>query len=169
MTEHADRSALEMLMAADVRALSAESEQIGRVFAGRNELVSNDFHALVHIMVADNAGSPLTSGELRERMGLTGAAITYLVDRMIVSGHIRRESDPADRRKVILRYSDHGMAVARAFFSPLADHAHAAMTDLPDEDLAAAHRVFSAMTTAMRAFQTELTDEPATRRTQTPR
>jgi hypothetical protein len=51
-------------------------------------------------------------------MGVSGAAITYLVERMIASGHFRRESDPSDRRKVILRVADDGMSVARGFFTP---------------------------------------------------
>jgi DNA-binding MarR family transcriptional regulator len=89
-------------------------------------------------------------------MGLSGAAITYLVDRMMASGHITRESDPGDRRKVILRYSDSGLATARAFFAPLGAHAHEAMQGLPDEDLAAAGRVFTALIAAMRRYQGEL-------------
>jgi DNA-binding MarR family transcriptional regulator len=153
MTERAE---LEALIGADVRALAAESEQIGRVFAGRHDLTPNDFRALVHIMVADSAGTPLTSGDLRKRMGVSGAAITYLVERMIASGHLRRESDPADRRKVILRYDEHGMAVARAFFTPLGDHTSEALAVLPDADLAAAHRVFVALTAAMQTFETGL-------------
>ncbi len=88
-------------------------------------------------------------------MGLS-AAITYLVERMIASGHIRRESDPSDRRKVILRYAEHGIAVARTFFTPLADQSHAALADLPDENLAAAHRVLTTLCDAMRTFQAEL-------------
>jgi DNA-binding MarR family transcriptional regulator len=147
-TDPVSRAELEEQISADVRALSAESDQIGRIFAARR--------ALLHVMVADNAGSPLTSGELRDRMGVSGAAITYLVERMIASDHIRRESDPTDRRKVLLRYAEHGMTVARGFFAPLAEHTHAAMADIPDEDLAAAHRVFAALIAAMRAFEEEL-------------
>jgi len=156
MSMKLSRAELEEQVSADVRALSAESDQIGRTFAAVNELGLNDFHALLHIMVADNAGAPLTSGELRARMGLSGAAITYLVERMIASGHLRREADPDDRRKVILRHADHGLAVGRAFFSPLAEHSHAAMLALSDQDLAAAHRVITALVGAMRAFQDEL-------------
>lgn len=151
-----DRTALEALIAADVRALSAESDQIGRVFAGLHDVAANDFRALLHIMVAETAGSPLTAGELRARMGVSGAAITYLVERMIDSGHIRRDFDPDDRRKVLLRYADHGMTVARAFFTPLAGHTHDAMAGLPDDDLVAAHRTFTALIDAMRAFRAEL-------------
>ena len=151
-----DRVGLEALIGADVRALSAESDQIGRVFAGLHDVAANDFRALLHIMVAETAGSPLTSGQLRKRMGMSGAAITYLVERMISSGHIRRDSDPADRRKVILRYADHGLTVAGAFFTPLATHTHDAMAPLSDDDLFAAHRTFAALINAMRAFRAEL-------------
>jgi len=161
MNRHArTRADLESLIFADVRALSAVSEQIGQVFAGLHTLSRNDFRALLHIMVADSAGTPLTAGELRQKMGLSGAAITYLVERMIESGHVRRDTDADDRRKVMLRYADDGLAVARAFFAPLADHGSAALTGLPEADLTAAHRVFTALIGAMHAFQAELTGQP---------
>jgi DNA-binding MarR family transcriptional regulator len=150
------RESLELQISADLRVLTAESEQIGRVFAVANEVRPTDFRALLHVMVAETAGAPITSGELRQRMGLSGAAITYLVDRMMASGHITRQSDPADRRKVILRYSDSGLATARAFFAPLGTHTHATMADLPDADLSAASRVFTALIEAMRSYQLEL-------------
>ncbi|GAS97822.1 transcriptional regulator [Mycolicibacterium canariasense] len=149
----ADRPALEAQIAADVRALTAESDQIGRTFAGRNNLGTNDFQALLHVMVAESAGTPLTAGELRKLLGTSGAAITYLVERMIASGHLRRDADPADRRKVILRYDDHGLEVARTFFTPLARLTGAALAGLPDADLEAAHRVFAALTGAMQQFR----------------
>jgi DNA-binding MarR family transcriptional regulator len=151
------RIALESQISADLRILTAESEQIGRAFAVLHEVRPTDFRALLHVMVAETSGQPITSGELRQRMGLSGAAITYLVDRMMGSGHITRESDPGDRRKVILRYSESGLDTARAFFAPLGQHARDAMADLPDADLAAGHRVFAAMIEAMRKYQDELT------------
>ena len=151
-----DRAALEMLIAADVRAMTAESDQIGQSFAGLHALTASDFRALLHVMVAENAGAPLTAGDLRRRMGTSGAAITYLVERMIASGHLLRDSDPDDRRKVMLRVADHGMEVARKFFTPLAEHTHAALADLPDDDLAAAHRVFGALVDAMGSFRAAL-------------
>ncbi|MBX5485268.1 MAG: MarR family transcriptional regulator, partial [Mycolicibacterium hassiacum] len=112
-----DRRGLEEAIAADVRRLSAESDQIARIFAARHRVAANDFRALLHVMVAETAGSPLTAGELRALMGMSGAAITYLVERMIESGHLRRDSDPRDRRKVILRVAEPGRRVAREFFT----------------------------------------------------
>jgi DNA-binding MarR family transcriptional regulator len=152
------RDALEAAIAADVRALNVESEEIGRLFASRHDVAANDFRALLYVMVAETEGAPLTAGELRRRMGMSGAAITYLVERMINSGHFRRESDPRDRRKVILRVADHGMAVGRAFFTPLADRTRDALHGFSDADLQTAHRTFAALIAAMREFREELDD-----------
>ncbi|MBW0015892.1 MarR family winged helix-turn-helix transcriptional regulator [Mycobacterium sp.] len=156
MEDATERARLEALVTADAGALTAESDQLGRVFAAVHQLRPSDFRALLHILVAENSGTPLTSGELRQKMGLSAAAITYLVERMINSGHIRRESDSADRRKVVLRYSDPGLATARSFFSPLGTHTRAALGDLPEADLAAAHRVLTALVAAMGRFQRQL-------------
>ena len=150
------RHELEALMSADLRAMSTESDQIGRLFASSQDVRPTDFRALLHIMVAETGGRPMTSGDLSQRMGLSGAAITYLVDRLIESGHIWRDSHPKDRRKVILRFSEPGMDTARLFFTPLGAHTREAMQDLPDADLEAAHRVFDALIVAMQRFQGEL-------------
>lgn len=162
-----DRAALESLIAADVRELTAESDQIGRLFAVLHDVRPTDFRALLQVMVAETAGQPMTSGDLSQRMGLSGAAITYLVDRLIDSGHLRRDCHPADRRKVILRYAEPGRDTARAFFTPLAVHTHTALTALPDTDLAAAHRVLTALITAIRRFHTELGSAQALTPTET--
>ncbi len=125
-----------------------------------NDVSGSDFNALLHIMVGETAGTPLTLAQLRQRMDVSPAAITYLVDRMIDAGHIRRESDPHDRRKWLLRYANSGMTLAHEFFSPLGVHLSAAMADLSDKDLVAAHRVFAAMIAAMSTFEDELVNQP---------
>ncbi|WP_424054481.1 MarR family winged helix-turn-helix transcriptional regulator [Mycobacterium sp.] len=150
------RPELEKLMSADMRAVTAQSDRVGRYFARQHDVSGNDFHALLHVMVAESAGTPLTMAQLRQRMDVSPAAITYLVDRMIDAGHVRRESDPADRRKALLRYEESGMELARGFFTPLGVHLRAALADLPDTDLIAAHRVFTAMIAAMSTFEGEL-------------
>ncbi|GBG36467.1 MarR family winged helix-turn-helix transcriptional regulator [Mycobacterium montefiorense] len=150
------REALESLMSADLREMSSESDQIGRLFAASQDVRPTDFRALLHIMVAETSGRPMTSGDLSQRMGLSGAAITYLVDRLIESGHIWRDSHPNDRRKVILRFSEPGLDTARSFFTPLGAHTRDTLEGLPDADLATAHRVFGALIAAMQRFRAEL-------------
>jgi len=152
----ASRPQLDKLMAADMRAVTAQSDRVGRYFARQHAVSGNDFHALLHVMVAETAGTPLTMAQLRQRMDVSPAAITYLVDRMIDAGHIRRESDPADRRKALLRYESSGMDLAHGFFTPLGAHLRAELAELPDADLMAAHRVFSAMIAAMSSFEDDL-------------
>jgi len=154
-----DRAELEKLMSADMRALTAQSDRIGRYFARQNDVSGTDFHALLHIMVAETAGTPLTPAQLRQRMDVSPAAITYLVDRMIDAGHVRREPDPADRRKTLIRYEKPGMALARSFFTPLGAEMRSALADLPDRDLAAAHGVFTAMIDAMSTFESHLAEQ----------
>jgi DNA-binding MarR family transcriptional regulator len=153
------RKRLEELMSADMRALTAQSDRINRHFARRQDVSANDLFALLHIKVAEAAGEPLSLSELRQRMDVSPAAITYLVDRMIDSGHIRREADPADRRKSLLCFERHGIAVSRAFFGRLRTHIRSAVSDLSDRDLRAAHRVFTAMGSAMTTFEDELASE----------
>lgn len=162
MTKHGaadrrlDRAELEKMMSADMRAITAQSDRLGRHFARQNGVSGTDFHALLHIMVAETAGTPLTAAQLRQRMDVSPAAITYLVDRMIEAGHVRREPDRQDRRKTLLRYEKPGMALARSFFTPLGAQLRAALSGLRDRDLAAAHRVFTAMIEATSTFESQL-------------
>jgi DNA-binding MarR family transcriptional regulator len=136
--------------------MTAHSEQIGRQFARQHGVLISDLHALLHIMVAESAGQPLTLSQLRRRMNLSPASVTYLVDRMAEAGHIRREADPADRRKSLLRFEEHGLAVGREFFAPLGAHLRAALVDTSDADLVVAQGVLRVMITAMARFEEEL-------------
>jgi DNA-binding MarR family transcriptional regulator len=46
---------------------------------------------------------PKTAGELAELTGLTTGAITIVIDRLEAAGFVRREDDPSDRRRVVIR------------------------------------------------------------------
>jgi DNA-binding MarR family transcriptional regulator len=46
---------------------------------------------------------PITAGRLAEEMGLTTGSVTGVVDRMERAGYVRRERDPNDGRRVIVR------------------------------------------------------------------
>ena len=45
----------------------------------------------------------MTAGQLAEHIGLTGAAVTALVDRLEAAGYATRERDEVDRRRVTIR------------------------------------------------------------------
>jgi len=48
---------------------------------------------------------PATAGQLAELAGLTTGAITGMIDRLEKGGWVRRESDPSDGRRVLVRLS----------------------------------------------------------------
>jgi DNA-binding MarR family transcriptional regulator len=71
---------------------------------------------------------PMTAGRLAALTGLTtGGAITALIDRLERLGYARRERDPADRRRVIVRAL---VAQAEHDLDPLYAGMGAAMHDL---------------------------------------
>ena len=45
----------------------------------------------------------MTAGQLAEHIGLTGAAVTAVVDRLEAAGYATRERDQVDRRRVTIR------------------------------------------------------------------
>lgn len=152
-----DRLAAESDLASDLRALTAVSEQLGHVFARSNNVRPNDFRALLHIVTAEFEGTPLTPGRLGRLMGMSSAAVTYLVERMIESGHLRRDSDDSDRRKVLLRHDEQGRAAAEGFFIPVGTRTRTAMAEFSDDDLRTTHRVLAAVIGALREHLDEVT------------
>lgn len=44
----------------------------------------------------------MTAGELAQATGLSPGAVTGLVDRLAAAGHVTRDRDPADRRRVVV-------------------------------------------------------------------
>ncbi|MET7773116.1 MarR family transcriptional regulator [Nocardia sp. NPDC005366] len=140
-----ERDALEREIGADLRALTAASDQLGHIFARSNGLRPNDFRALLHIATAEYEGVPLTPGQLGGLMGMSSAAVTYLVERMIESGHLRRAGDENDRRRVLLYHDEPGRAAAQDFFIPVGQRTRAAIAGFTDADLQVTHRVLTAI------------------------
>jgi len=54
-------------------------------------------------------GIPIS--DLSEKTGLAKTTLTGMLDRLEASGHIRREPDPADRRKVFIRLTSAARAL----------------------------------------------------------
>jgi DNA-binding MarR family transcriptional regulator len=133
--------------------MTAESDWVARLFAANNDLSANDFRALIFVILAEADGKYLTAGDLKKQMGLSGAAISYLIERLAHDGYLRRQTDPNDRRKTILRYGDLGMKLTNTFLRGINEHNTNALQSVSDEDLLAAHRVFAALAEGMHTFR----------------
>jgi DNA-binding MarR family transcriptional regulator len=66
---------------------------------------------------------PMTAGELADLTGLTTGAVTGIIDRLEKAGFARRENDPNDRRRVIVRIAMKPEVERRVgrLFGPLAE------------------------------------------------
>ena len=64
------------------------------------------------ILVGSN--SPLTLGELAQKLACVRSNVTQLVDRLESDGLVRREADPADRRSIRAVVTDAGRDRERA-------------------------------------------------------
>lgn len=135
-----------------MRDLTAESDRLAHRFASHHDLHATDFRALTLIHTAERAGTPLTPSRLAAKLNLSSGAVTYLVERLVGSGHVVRADDPTDRRRVILRYAMQGHETASAYFVPLGMHLGAAVDEFNDEALETTIEVLRAMRTAMTTY-----------------
>ncbi|MGW1675831.1 MarR family winged helix-turn-helix transcriptional regulator [Saccharopolyspora sp. NPDC002376] len=123
-----------------LRAVTVELDLLGAEFAGANQLHPTDLRALIALLDARRSDEPATPGKLGEWLGLNSAAVTALVDRLESRGHVRREKDPADRRRVRLVVAEQAVELGWSFFGPLIDEVVGKMRTYSEADRAAIRR-----------------------------
>ncbi len=133
MSSHpTDRAALLAGVLREVRRMTAQSVLISQAVSERFGLNSSDLECLDLALLSGGA----TAGEFAKVTGLTTGAITGVIDRLERAGYVRRERDPTDRRKVVVRARP---AMTRRI-APLYDSLQREMTALwsrySDEQLA---------------------------------
>ena len=57
----------------------------------------------VHVANLLRLSGPMTAGQIAKLTGLTTGSVTSMVDRLERAGYVRRESDPHDRRRVVVQ------------------------------------------------------------------
>lgn len=160
------RATLVAEIAAELRRYSVDAQHIGHAFANLHGLGATDLQALIAVMDAELIGQPITPGRLGEQLNLSSGSVTALIDRLERAGHIRRDRDTADRRKVFLHYAERGAALAMDFFRPLGRRTDEVMAGFSDDELEVVHRFMTAMTASMREHRDTVRaarDEPARR------
>ncbi|MCX6498600.1 MAG: MarR family transcriptional regulator [Arthrobacter sp.] len=61
-----------------------------------------DLLALRFLLRAQSAGERVGPKDLSRSLGITTASTTSLIDRLVGSGHVRREPHPTDRRSLVI-------------------------------------------------------------------
>jgi DNA-binding MarR family transcriptional regulator len=84
----------------------------------------------------DDASARVTAGRLAELTGLTTGAITGVIDRLERIGLARRESDPDDRRKTVVRAPPAVLERIAPLFEPMERAAMEVLSKYRDDELA---------------------------------
>jgi len=134
--------------------LVAEGSLAVGAFAAQQGLHPTDVLALSHVRAAEDRGTPVTAGGLTRALGLTSGSVTAVVDRLERAGHLERVRDTADRRRVFLRYSPSGRAVADEFFLPLVDRGDTVTEHFTAAELEVVRRWLAATTADMASHRT---------------
>jgi DNA-binding MarR family transcriptional regulator len=72
----------------------------------------------------------MTPTRLAELSGLTSGAVTGVLDRLERAGFVRRESDPTDRRRLLVRVDPAKRAELEAQYAPIIERAVAAAAEV---------------------------------------
>ena len=99
-----------------VRRAGAVMQLLGTASAERIGINATDLNCLNILALQGH----MTAGDLARVTGLTTASITGVIDRLEEAGFVRRERDPHDRRRVIVRLdAARGLRDVAPVFAPV--------------------------------------------------
>jgi DNA-binding MarR family transcriptional regulator len=120
--------------------------------------------ALNALAVIEGNGGPLAAGEVSARMHITSGTMTSVLDTLERNGHIRRQADPADRRRVLIDLTPAAQAVLDRVLPEIQQAVTAVMGTLDDQALHTLLHHLTVVRDAVAAAPTDL-PPPAPRRT----
>jgi DNA-binding transcriptional ArsR family regulator len=94
-----ERGRLAARFGEEFRKTNSLMQLMGQAAADRIGLNATDLNCLNILSFSGK----MTAGELAKATGLTTASITGVADRLEEAGYVRRERDPEDRRRVVIR------------------------------------------------------------------
>lgn len=114
----------------DLLELTAQFEQkVGASLAVNRR----DFEAMQHLI----AYGPLGPSDIARRLGVTTAAATTIVDRLVAVGHVTRTPHPTDRRGVVVVPTPASVAAAMSQIYPLITGVDGILDDFSEPEQAA--------------------------------
>jgi DNA-binding MarR family transcriptional regulator len=111
-----ERAELEVAFATAMRRTGSLMQLMGQAAADRIGINNTDLNCLNILSFSGH----MTAGELARATGLTTASITGVIDRLEEAGFVRRERDPHDRRRVVVRLAlDKAVHEVASVFAPM--------------------------------------------------
>lgn len=91
--------------------------------------------ALNALAVIEAAGGPLPTGEISAKMHISTATMTSILDTLQRKGHIYRQPDPGDRRRVLVDITPQAQALLDQLLPEVQQYVTAAFEPLGDQAL----------------------------------
>jgi DNA-binding MarR family transcriptional regulator len=114
------------------RRLSTATIMFHQAVADRLGLNLTD-HKCVDLLLLNG---PLTAGELARMTSLTTGAITAALDRLEKAGFVKREDDPEDRRRVVVRVVPQRLNVTSKLFDSFSERLDNVVAGYTPQELA---------------------------------
>lgn len=143
-----------------VRRMGALSVLMSQAVAARVGLTMSDLECLDLVGLRDS----VTAGDLARASGLSTGATTALIDRLERAGYVRREADPDDRRRVLIRLEREATAPIAALYEPIAHRSGEVWERFTDDELAIVERFLTETLEIGVTSVAELQAEPVQRR-----
>jgi DNA-binding MarR family transcriptional regulator len=125
------RSELTSQVVASLRGLSTEIDRLDQAAAERYGLNRTDMRALDIV----GRSGPLAPSSLARLLGFTTGGVTTVIDRLERAGYVRRETDPADRRRQIVAVTSTTTARDQEVFGELIRRTAELLTAYSDSQL----------------------------------
>jgi DNA-binding MarR family transcriptional regulator len=123
------------------------SETVPATVARQAGLSTSELHSLRHLM-----RGPLGPVELAKLLGVTSAASSGVVDRLVSHGHAERRSHPGDKRRTEVVITDSGRAEVLARLRPMFEALAALDASLDDSERDVVERYLRGAIEAMTAL-----------------
>lgn len=121
------------------------SESVPAAVARQAGLSTSELHSLRHLM-----RGPLGPVDLARLLGVTSAASSGVVDRLVGHGHAERRSHPGDGRRTEVVITDSGRAEVLARMTPMFESLAALDATLSDHEREVVERYLRGATAAMK-------------------
>lgn len=120
--------------------------------------------ALNALAVIEGAGGPLPAGEITAQMHISTATMTSVLDTLERRGYVERQSDPADRRRVLVEITADAQALLDQVLPAVQQMVTATMSGLDDRALQALLEALAVANDALDAAPRDFSP-PAARQT----
>jgi DNA-binding MarR family transcriptional regulator len=105
-----------------------------RLLMRRTQKKENNPRFLLVILHSIDQGKPVTASQLSQKMEISNAASTQMVDSLVKHGWVNRTQDEKDRRIVWVDLTDEGTNVLREVFIESTRYMEGMIEHLGDED-----------------------------------